>query len=174
MRIGVQWSTGSGAAKVASRARIRPTLRERSPTPKPQVHSAPPARGRQKSRRGRGYAPMLRERSPTPKPQVHSAAPARGRQKSRRGRGYAPMLRERSPTPEPQVHSAAPARGRQKSRRGRGYAPCSVSVRRPPSLPRSIYQVVAPPLRNPLERLGMLGPADGACDPGLAATRNQL
>jgi hypothetical protein len=43
-------------------------LRERSPTPEPPGRVGYPARGRQKSRRGRGYALMLRERSPTPEP----------------------------------------------------------------------------------------------------------
>ena len=35
------------------------------------VNSCAPARGRQKSRRGRGYAPVLRERLPTPEPYRH-------------------------------------------------------------------------------------------------------
>ena len=77
-----------------------------------RVDSAAPARGRQKSRRGRGYAPVLRERLPTPEPLGNAGADGLWGQLSCTGSGTAkvasrarirPMLRERSPTPEPPV-----------------------------------------------------------------------
>ena len=137
-------------------------LRERSPTPEPpvnagaevfEVNSAAPARGRRKSRRGRGYALMLRERSPTPDPSVNagaevfgvnSAAPARGRRKSRRGRGYAPIAPRAFADPRASGHTWVTGLWGQLSSTGSGAAKVasrarirpngSASVRRPPSL----------------------------------------
>ena len=118
--LGQLWCAGSGTAKVASRARIRPNCSASVRRP-PSLRSTPGQRslgstlvrrlgGGESRVAGEDTPQLLRERSPNLEPWVNAGAEVFG------------------------VNSGAPARGRRKSRRGRGYAPCSASVRRPPCL----------------------------------------
>ena len=102
--------TGSGAAKVASRARIRPNCSASVRRPPRLFNSGAPARGRRKSRRGRGYALVLRERLPTPEPPGIAGVWSLGSTQLRRlGGGESRVAGEDTPS-------------------------CSASVRRPPTL----------------------------------------
>ena len=139
-------------------------LRERSPTPEPSgnagaevfgIDSAAPARGRQKSRRGRGYALVLRERSPTPEPSINAVAWFGSTGVHRPGGGKSRVAGEDTPHAprafaDPRafdqrccmvwVNWCAPARGRQKSRRDSASGVCPNS----PELPVPSRRTFAP------------------------------